>query len=575
MTLAPPAFIHITACSSSLKLLLYNNTMANKKHSAIIGDVNGRIEEVFSKLNNLHKKQNFAFAIISGNLFSDPESPSEDHDAQISNLISGKIEVGLPTYFSLGTRKLPSQVIEKLEKDDGELCPNLFLLGRKVSMKTAEGFRIVAVGGKYRQGEDEPMNRFEASYSDVDAQALAKEQSGADLLITTDWPFAVRDGARASYSGAEESPRGVQSISDLCTTLKPRYHFSASSGFYEREPFFQAGEPPRSITRFISLAPFGNADKQKWIYAFSLEPASEASAELLKECTASPFINKKRKLESQQSFNSYRYTNGSNGNNQYEYDNRRRKKHHQRQPPPTPDQCFFCLSNQACETHMIGSIGEDSYLAVAKGPLTEQNTYPELGFPGHVLLIPLQHSPTISTIPDKEARRKTEAELQRYRSALHEMIASKARDTANNRSKLGAVTWEISRARGVHVHWQFLPVPIDTIQRGLVEAAFDAEAENLSYPRFAKKASAMAGAGEGDYLKVMIWSETVRQDIVLPIDGSYRFDLQFPRKVLAMLLGLEKRFDWRACAQATAEEEADANRFKEVFKEFDFTFDES
>jgi hypothetical protein len=546
--------------------------MADRRYSLIVGDVNGRIEEVFSKVAGLHTKQNFAFAIIAGNLFTSPDAAQSGEDDQVTKLIKGGIEVPLPTYISLGTQQLPAPVIAKLEKDDGELCPNLYLLGRKVSIKTAEGFRIVAVGGKYRQGEDEPMNPFEASYSDTDVQALMKESTGADILITSEWPAAVRDGARASYAGEEASPRGVRSIADLCAALMPRYHFSTSSSYYEREPFFHPGERPQSVTRFLSLAPFGNPNKQKWIYAFSLEPSAEPPVALPEGCTASPFFRKrKRELDSQQeSYNSFRYANGNSGGNHYEPDHRRRKRH-QRQPPPTPDQCFFCLSNPACEAHMIGSIGEESYIAIAKGPLTTRDTFPELGFPGHMLLIPLQHSPTLAAIPDKETQQKAVTELQRYRTALHTMLASKSKDPTTGRSTLGAVTWEISRAGGVHLHWQFLPVSVDMIQKGLVEAAFDVEAENLSYPKFAKTASAIAEAEEGDYLKVMIWSEVLRKDMVLPLDQSFRFDLQFGRKVLAKLLDLVGRMDWRACAQEKVEEEADAGKFKEGFGEFDFS----
>ena len=136
--------------------------MANQGYSVVIGDVNGRIEEVFTKLSNLHAKQGFAFAIIAGNLFSDPASPSPDEDTALSKLISGQIEVPLPTHFSLGSRQLPPAVVDKLEKDDGELCPNLYLLGRKSLLKTSEGFRVVAVGGKHSESQDESMNPFEA-----------------------------------------------------------------------------------------------------------------------------------------------------------------------------------------------------------------------------------------------------------------------------------------------------------------------------------------------------------------------------------------------------------------------------
>lgn len=546
--------------------------MANKTYSVVIGDVNGKLSEVFGKLATLHGKQNFAFAIIAGNLFADPETATNEDNQEFVQLLRGSIKVPLPTYFSLGRHALPAAVIEKLESDAGELCPNLTVLGRRVSIKTSEGFRIVAVGGAHVDTSDEPMSQYTATYNDNDVASAAKGLMDADILITSDWPASVRDGAKAQYAG--ERLAGIPSISDLCTASKPRYHFSTSEGFYEREPFFHNGPSPRSVTRFLSLAPYGNASKQKWIYAFSLEPSAEPPKSLPAGVTASPFTApRKRKLDSQQSdYNNFRYANG-NGDAHYDRD-RGRGKRQRYQAPPTPDQCYFCLSNENCETHMIGSIGSDIYLTIAKGPLPTQSTFPSLGFPGHILLIPLQHAPTMSAVADEGARQSTVAEMQRYRNALQSMLVEKSKGD-DGHSKLGAVTWEISRGSGVHLHWQFMPVPVDLIQRGLVEAAFDVEAENLSYPKFVKNFKEMEEVEEGDFLKVMIWSESLRKEMVLPLDKSFRLDLQFGRRVLGKLLGLEKRTHWKDCAQTKAEEETDSQVFKDAFKPFDFSLEEA
>ena len=366
--------------------------MADKRYSVVVGDINGRLSGFFEKLSTLQIKQNFAIAIVAGDLFADAETATQAEADDVDKLLNGEIEVALPTYFAIGSRALPKPVIERLESGDGELCPNLTALGRRISIKTSEGFRIVALGGSHEANRsDDPMSPYDATYTDEDASILANDLNDADLLITSYWPTAILDGSRASYKG--ESPYESPCIADLCTALKPRYHFSTSKTFFEREPFFYNGPPPRSITRFLSLAPFGNTDKQKWIYAFSLEPSASPSQALPEGCTTSPFSSaKKRKLDSQQdSYNSFRFSNGHGGGDHYNSDRGRRKRQ-KHQPPPTPDQCFFCLSNQACETHMIGSIGTEAYLTVAKGPLTTRETFPDLKFPGHILIIPLQHS---------------------------------------------------------------------------------------------------------------------------------------------------------------------------------------
>ncbi|KAK5131209.1 hypothetical protein LTR08_001234 [Meristemomyces frigidus] len=537
----------------------------------VVGDVNGKLSEVFGKLAALHTKQNFLFAIIAGNLFADPDTATDDDNQEVVKLLQGSINVPLPTYFALGRTALPAAVIEKLESDLGEVCPNLTVLGRRVSIKTSDGFRIVAVGGAHTDTTDEPMSQYSATYMDGDAAAAGKGLTDVDILLSSDWPASVRDGAKAQYTG--DAPAGVQSISELCGVLRPRYHFSTSDNFYEREPLFHNGLPPRFVTRFLSLAPYGNASKQKWIYAFSLEPSAPPPQSLPQGITASPFTApRKRKLDSQESdFNNYRYANGNGAETHYERD-RGHGKRRRAQPPPKPDQCYFCLSNENCETHMVASIGTDVYLTIAKGPLPLRTTFPSLGFPGHILLIPLEHAPTTSAIEDADARQSTVTEMQRYRSAMQSMLVERSKGE-DGRSQLGTVTWEISRGGGVHLHWQFMPVPVDLIQRGLVEAAFDVEAENSSYPKFAKKIQDMEAAEEGDFLKVMIWSEALRKEMVLPLDKSFRFDLQFGRRVMGKLLGLETRTHWKDCPQTQVEEQADAEAFKKAFMTFDFSLE--
>ena len=142
--------------------------------------------------------------------------------------------------------------------------------------------------------------------------------------------------------------------------------------------------------------------------------------------------------------------------------------------------------------------------------------------------------------------------------------------------RLGAVTFEISRASGVHVHWQFMPVPKSLITRGLVEAAFKVEAENEKYPAFETSALSKDAVTEGDCFKAILWSGDGEKEksLTLPLNASFRFDLQFGRRVLGKLLGLESRSHWQDCGQSEAEETKDAEAFKDAFKSYDFSLDD-
>lgn len=547
---------------------------------------------MLKKIATLHAKNSFAFAIIAGNFFGETTGGTSNSD--LDALLQGRIEIPLPTYFALGKSPLPPSVVEKLESNNGELCENLFFLGKRTTLKTAEGVRIVALGGilDANISAEAPKDRYAPFHSLGEAKAL-KGANAADILITTEWPQGITKGSQA---GAAVSPSTAQqeSIADLCAVLKPRYHFSTNStSFFEREPFFHQqpedkSEPGYHITRFIALAPFGNNAKQKWIYAFTLDPTAAPPVVLPPGTTASPLATSTKKRAAPASSQDEGFSRYATGASAYGSNSRPSKRSRQRQPPPGPDSCFFCLSNPNTETHLVTSIGDDAYMTTAKGPLSTSSTFSAHGLdaPGHMLIIPLPHVATLASIAEDASRTDTIREMRRLRSAVHGMLASTAS------GKLGAVTWEVSRAQGIHTHWQLLPVPADLVTRGLVEAAFKVEAENDGYPAFEKQTvSAAADAEEelehSDFFRVWIWSPDAADGgetkdaksaeeltmLSLPLSSDFRFDLQFGRRVMAKLLGLEKRMQWRDCAQSEEEETADAEAWKALFKKWDFTLE--
>ncbi|KAF1981198.1 hypothetical protein K402DRAFT_386912 [Aulographum hederae CBS 113979] len=547
----------------------------------VVGAIEGQIQPVFSKISALHTKNAFALGLVIGNLFADPSTATPEDETTVQDLIYGKISIPLPMYFALGSHGLPQPVIDKIESSAGEVCENLFFLGKRTTNKTSEGIKIVALGGILDPNIlGTSTDKYSPFYNETDAKVL-KGANSADILVTSQWPAGIRIGSKVSPSPGDVPPEH-QCLSGLCSTIKPRYHFSTSSVFFEREPFFHA--PSESapdafcVTRFISLAPFGNPSKQKWIYAFTIDPTAAPPISISTGTTASPFTitsaQSSQKRSALPDQNTYRFSAGdSNG---HYASNRRpnKRRRHDNAGPREPSECFFCLSSPTLATHLITSIGTDAYLTIAKGPLSASSTFPSLGFPCHILIIPLAHSPTLASISDVSARRSTYEEMQRYRSALQKMLAEKAA------GKLGAVTWEVSRAGGVHTHWQFLPIASEMVRKGLVEAAFKVEAENVKYPAFVNKDVGDGAGEEDDFFRVLIWApkeegrEAEETALTLPLDPSFRFDLQFGRRVLAKLLGLESRTHWMDCGQEEAEETKDVDSFKEAFKGYDFSLEE-
>lgn len=567
----------------------------------------GHFREVFDKLSKLHEKNSFSFAIILGDLFASPTEATSEDEENVESLLSGKISVPLSTYFSVGRHPLPPSIIQKIENSDGEIAPNLYFWNKRSINKTSEGLRIVNLAGTLDPAitAGQSKDSFLPFRTEDDAHSLRGANS-ADILITSNWPLAINHGSRIKILDESRIPQGEQSLAELCLHLKPRYHFSMTNElFFEREPFSHLADERTpeitKVTRFISLAAFGNSNKQKWLYAFNIDPHAAPPSAMPPGTTASPLTSSRKRQRISDETETY-----SRYSLRQDAVSRPHKRARRREAPPTPRECFFCLSNPSVATHLIASIGDDTYLATAKGPLTTSSSFPSFACPAHILIIPLSHAPTLRAIPDPAVRASTYKEMQRYRRSLHSLLIDKFKDT------MGAVTWEVSRTNGVHVHWQFLPVATTLIKQGLVEAAFKVEAENEHYTPFTTKEIGDGATETTDHFRVWIWwpkegtktdaalanptngsspTDAVSPDaendadithetrgkeksLVLPLTPESRFDVQFGRRVMAKLLQVETRMDWRACGQTEAEERAEAETFKAAFARWDFSQEE-
>ena len=216
---------------------------------AVLGSVNGALKKFFAKLQKLQAKQEFSFAIILGDLFT--KTPDESQNQELLDLLTGALNVSLPTYFGIGNHPLPARVAEKLEAS-GEVCANLFFLGRRGALKTSEGVKIAALGGRLLEpdsSQSTPVGRFDATFTVNDARTLHGAHT-VDILITNQWPQGVRYGSKHYLPEDIDPPSDALCISEICAALKPRYHFSSSAAYYSREPFFNTAiEDEKETTR--------------------------------------------------------------------------------------------------------------------------------------------------------------------------------------------------------------------------------------------------------------------------------------------------------------------------------------
>ncbi|OJA10208.1 hypothetical protein AZE42_05129 [Rhizopogon vesiculosus] len=223
-----------------------------------------------------------------------------------------------------------------------------------------------------------------------------------------------------------------------------------------------------------------------------------------------------------------------------------------------PDECWFCLSNPNLAKHLIVSIGTECYVTLPKGQVIptqsaagEDNSHiSTVPGGGHVLIVPISHHPTYSTIPADIAPPILN-ETEKYKSSLRALYA------AHNAR---AVFFEVGRlsTKGGHAHVQAVPVP--TSLAGKVEQAFRSQGID-----FDGTLEDCQGAGRS-YFRVDLPDG---KTLVHLIEEHAPFGVQFGRQVLADMLGIPDRVDWKACMLPQEEDKADVEAFKAAFASFD------
>ncbi|PPQ66465.1 LOW QUALITY PROTEIN: hypothetical protein CVT26_011223 [Gymnopilus dilepis] len=662
----------------------------NNANRLTVGSTSGSIRDLFTKVKAIDAKHGkFDLVLCAGDFFGspkDPEQNSENDDTTL--LLDGKLEAPLEFYIMQGEHPLPSQVVEKFAKTGGELCKNVFLMSKSGIITTANGLRIACLAGIYdpeifSSAEAAPgflspyfsshtVDRLlsntlakgstatQKSYSSLASiQASASSSQLIDILLTYEWPTTITQFSSTPLPDPKLSSIGAPPLNDVVRKTKPRYHFAAGGGrpphFWEREPYVWEDEQGR-VARFISLGAFGgeapsSGKKQRWFYAFNIEPASPVSEQVPRpaNATENPFLGKahKRPFDANSGGENFIF-----GNNHQQPQKRARTSKvnpesrlpgtsagaanllryrtsitvhahfitdcPERTKPPENYICKVCHEPghfvRDCPTRDArGDTGgrkpkpgyvcracgsEDHYLEdclVAKqGPVESERRGGRRGPPkeiarqiipthspaghatvpggGHVLVVPITHYPTYSTIPPDLAPPIVE-ETEQFKKALSSMYA-----------KYGCVPviFEVGRlsAKGGHAHIQVVPIP--SRLKSKVEEAFvkEGRATGVDFEDDPEAAIAAYANGKGSYFKVDLPDG---RKMVHLLKDNVPFSLQFGslyefscaaayrlacRQVLVNLLGTPDRLDWKACMLSEEEDKADAQAFKTAFAPF-------
>lgn len=512
----------------------------------VSGDVEGKFEALFKRVALIDKKSGpFDMLLCVGSFFGDDNSEWE-------SIISGKLKAPVSTYI-LGPCR-PEHAKYFPDPKGGDVAPNITYLGKKGLFTGSSGLKLAYLSGI--EGSSEASHIFTVKdAADLQTNFSHGSSRGVDILLTSQWPRGI-----TKYAGTPENidpfKCGSELVSKIAVLLKPRYHLCGLEGvFYERLPYRNHQilvESSCHITRFISLAKVGNAGKQKWVYAFSISPMRALStAELSKQPPTT--------TECPYSMNTVANTGEDDASSQFFYDlskssEGQKRKHkeseksgkHKQSKVQALETCWFCLTSKEVEKHLVVSIGETCYVALAKGGLT----------PDHILILPNCHYQSVIELPDDELR-----EMKQFKVALQKFF--KTRDKC--------VVFFERNYKSPHLQIQVVPVPLKFKPR-LKEIFIDyAESQSIELdeiPATTELKEVMTS--KRPYFCVEIGSA---EKLLCKVQNN--FPLQFGREVLASppLLNIPHRADWKACTLTKEEETQLSKKFQKDFAPFDFTLE--
>lgn len=244
-------------------------------------------------------------------------------------------------------------------------------------------------------------------------------------------------------------------------------------------------------------------------------------------------------------------------------------------PKPSAS-CWFCLSNPNADVGLVASVGEETYVALDKGPIDETR---------HVLVVPIEHLRSTVSAP-----LSTQLELTRQLRALKRAFARENKVAVGFERHVALK--RAAQSGGNHCHVNVLAVDAerggkareifeDAIQSagfdvvhlpatedggwdgewGKGEARTGDDVTDGGLPKSLKTLRAVVG--DGEYFVALLPDGS---RLVHPIRTGERHPLQLGREALAKVAGRPDRADWRTCKADEAEEARRVENLKQALE---------
>ena len=200
--------------------------------------------------------------------------------------------------------------------------------------------------------------------------------------------------------------------------------------------------------------------------------------------------------------------------------------------------CWFCLSSPACEQHLLISVGEQIYLTLPKGGLTN----------GHTLLVPIEHVDRIESQLIVEEMQKYKELLRRFHGQFHESVFFCERSVATT---------------GAHRHAFVEAIPIPSHMEGEIKAALlkQGEAAGLTL-----RPTSSEGVAASHYVKFELADGSAY--VHVEKEGRTKNATSLCEACRVRYSWHSRKGDWKACVLPRETETKIANDFRTGFEKF-------
>jgi len=548
------------------------------KKILVCGDVGGSYQQLFKRIETINKSSGPFDMLLCVGSFFEPFTPTSQSvsiefddiklPVELEKYRNNEATVPIPTYFISYTSN-DAKYIAKFTDENGSLCKNVHYLGKSGVKTLLDSINIAFLSGKVdfpvkEETNDDDLFDMTITKSEIKQIIDQSLDKRIDILLTNQWPRDILHYVEQIPNHIKHPfKKGMDGIKEVSDKIKPAYHFSKDSFYLQRLPFLN-NSPLTKVTRFLSLAPVYNDKKEKYLFAMSYQPEKEI---ITTDATQNPFEFKQPDQpqqqpqqidQQQQPLKRQRNNNGESSGNfffgaagDHQYQKQQQKQHqhqqHQLRHKKNVDvNCWFCLSSPDVDSGLIVTVGEENYLAFAKGGVVDH----------HLLIVFIEHKPSYVSLEESER-----ADVDKFINIIREYF--------NKEFDQDIILFERNvplKGQVSHGHLQVVPIPKTLSTSVKQEFHQHADKVNIQFNEINDINADLLQLSQDTSYFFVILPDGSKMYSILPKDQP--FDYQFGRRVIVDLLKTPEKLNWKNCVLDKEQEKSLVSSFRESFQPF-------